>query len=74
VKVIDKGQVHQDHAVAVRGVCASLAPCGGGLFQICMQELRDFKARGAAAAAEKRATATSRLGDIDKRAWHTRGW
>jgi hypothetical protein len=25
VKVIDRGQVHQDHAVAVRGVCASLA-------------------------------------------------
>ena len=24
VRVIDRGQVHQDHAVAVRGVCASL--------------------------------------------------
>ena len=23
-RVIDRGQVHQDHAVAIRGVCASL--------------------------------------------------
>ena len=30
VRVIDRGKVHQDHAVAVRGVVASLAhqPCG----------------------------------------------
>ena len=32
VRVIDKGKVHQDHAVAVRGVVASLAQQGGGLF------------------------------------------
>jgi hypothetical protein len=24
IRVTDKGQIHQDHAVAVRGVCASL--------------------------------------------------
>jgi hypothetical protein len=29
VKVIDRGQVHQDHAVAVRGVVASLTPPAG---------------------------------------------
>lgn len=32
VRVIDRGQVHHDHGVAVRGVCASLAVQGGGLF------------------------------------------
>src|SRR5439155_16928876 len=32
VRVIDRGKVHQDHAVAVRGVVASLAQQGGGLF------------------------------------------
>lgn len=26
VRVIDRGKVHQDHAVAVRGVVASLTP------------------------------------------------
>ena len=31
IRVIDRGKVHQDHAVAVRGVCASLQPKRGGM-------------------------------------------
>jgi len=49
VRVIDKVQIHQDHAVAVRGVAASLAKQRGGLFQICMQELAEFDRRRAGA-------------------------
>ncbi len=38
VKVIDRGQVHQDHAVAVRGVVAALAQRADGLFGFLFME------------------------------------
>src|SRR5439155_18017949 len=31
IRVIDRGKVHQDHAVAVRGVVASLGQTGAGI-------------------------------------------
>ena len=46
VRVIDKGQVHQDHAVAVRGVCASLAKRGGGAFLTLKAEYEALVAAG----------------------------
>lgn len=46
VRVIDKGQVHQDHAVAVRGVCASLAKRGGGAFLSLKAEYEALVAAG----------------------------
>ena len=42
----DKGKVHQDHAVAVRGVVASLAQQGGGLFLAYKREYEALVAAG----------------------------
>ena len=46
VRVIDRGKVHQDHAVAVRGVVASLAQAGGGLFLWYKAEYEKRQAAG----------------------------
>jgi hypothetical protein len=46
VKVIDRGQVHQDHAVAVRGVVASLAEQPGGMFLTYQREYERLRAKG----------------------------
>jgi hypothetical protein len=46
VRVIDRGQVHQDHAVALRGVVASLAVQGGGLFLEYKRQYEELVAAG----------------------------
>ena len=46
VGVIDRGRVHQDHAVAVRGVVASLAQQPGGWFLWYKAEYEKKRAAG----------------------------
>lgn len=54
IRVIDRGKVHQDHAVAVRGVLASLANQGGGLFLMYKAEYEKMQAAGASSRTSSR--------------------